>query len=293
MGSSASAVDVRRQLPRTRTLAAVARLLIGATAASLVAVSLAAQAPLLGPDSGSFRHTFEQVSTTNAAGTSMEVSLSLSMLTTTRVTAVGGDTLRVHTTLDSIAISQKAPGTELSVLDVSLMPMKKGDTSVFLMSRRGAVLKQLSGIEALSHSYSPAGEFPEDLKPGMSWPVPPMLQQLPGTDADPMLQAMASAMSKALEGASRTTYTGIVDRGGVQAWRFDTDGSASNKPLSLPGLPGDMSIKDMKASGSTFVDTRGRILHVESNSAVTMEIMVQGMAMSTTSTTKMSSERIR
>jgi hypothetical protein len=49
----------------------------------------------------------------------------------------------------------------------------------------------------------------------------------------------------------------------------------------------------MRSTGSSFVDLRGRVLHLEQNSTMSMEGTVEGSGIATTSSSLLLVERVR
>jgi hypothetical protein len=229
-------------------------------------------------------------------GMSMDIALHMFLLTTVKITRRGGDTLVVHTTVDSVDFSVKSPMLDMLGGGSSPPPMNRGDTSVVLMSTRGAVLQHLAGSATVGTVLGSASVLPETLAAGDSWLVPPVNPSLSGGALDASEQAAAANLINSLAGSTSMTYVGVVDRDGARAWRFNTEGRADNLPMNVPHLAGvsmAMTVKQMRSTGSSFVDLRGRVLHLEQNSTMSMEGTVEGSGIATTSSSLLLVERVR
>lgn len=253
--------------------------------------ALQAQSPKLGPDEARFQMTMSNKSSSSVMGMTMDVAMGMVMITRVTITSAGGDTLRVRTVIDSVSMTLDSPmlaGAGLNPAD--MLPVKKGDTSVVLMSTGGSILQHVAGAELLS-AVGGGTAIPAGVSPGTSWDVnPPNMGAAAG--ADPMAAAMVDGMMNALKGTSKMTYEGIVDREGSRAWKFAIATAATNVTLPIPDTPMSVTIKQMTGSGQFFIDLAGRVLHQEYTQTSETGMAMEGTTITANTSMTLRTERL-
>jgi hypothetical protein len=290
MSSASDSSFGRRQFfsPAQR-LAAAAALALG-----LASTPLSAQAPRFGTDTAQFRITNATTTVTNVMGMSMDVAFDIVLLTSMRITAAGGDTLRVHAVLDSIAFIGKGPMAQM--MTASLMeefPAKKGDSAVMLMSTLGEEYQHVTGPEELVEAYAGFANMPAELTAGTNWKIAPndmmkgFADEFQGNE-----KVLAEFMEKVMTSA-KASFEGEVTRDGVKAWKFLGSMEGASGALSAGDSAGTVTIKEMKFNAERYIDLTGRMLYNEEVNTVQQEIEIQGTPGQVNVNSSVRTERIR
>jgi hypothetical protein len=227
-------------------------------------------------------------------GMAMDMTVGMELITNVKISAAGRDTLRVHTTVDSVAMSMKSPMLEAAGMNAATpLPFKKGDTSVVLITTRGAMISQVAGSAGLAVMFSSGWGLPENLTPGTSWTVARPDLGTAGAAVDPAALGLIKDIMDQIGGSTKMTFEGEVDRGGEKAWKFVTSAEVADKSVPMPQMNATMTIKRLTASGESFVSVTGKFLFQELRQNAVQELSIEGNKVESTSAMTMRVERIR
>jgi hypothetical protein len=246
--------------------------------ASLCAPQWAAQNPGFGTDTGSYRATVTANATFDVAGESLTISMKMALRFSSQISLYRTDTLKVTAVLDSVDVSAVGSG-----VDVQGESLKRGDSVVFLLTRRGAFAGALSSDSAearmVAQIITGGVLLPESWPPRGAWFA--RASDLPSVNASFLDEA--TEVDQALTNTISISNAGMVDRGGVRVWKFEMSGATS----AAAG-----PVAQARVFGEAYLDTMGRLVYAEQSSHLTLLSGTGDEAVSTSSKAEVVIERI-